>query len=368
MQHKKFGVVDISTISAVTPLFSAIRCSHTGMYAALRFSKIKAFHLDIAKSQRPRVLGNATGFSLIELLVAGLLSAIVLSAFFKFYLIDIQISHDARLEVQREDELRFLNLSLRRAVQSAGYVGPCSGKPLLERDSTIDGFSHFLSPFMAFTKANLKNAAPPMRAAVSNPLSDILFIEYLSNDAKPLAIFPNNTQDNLSLPKIESLESGDLLMLADCKQATLFTVLGWDHGAAIHVNEARGLHPFKFIPAPPTLVGHAIQQAVYLGVTDEKNAQGQSQQAIFLKQLKANVNTENSRPAEALMIGVNDFKMLFSQKILDNVVWRSADAVSNWHHVTGVKFIITLPPLHEREKEKTIEYVFARRNGMSPEF
>jgi len=52
------GAVDISTISDETPRFSAIRCSHTLMYAALRFLKIKAFHLDIAKSQRP--LGSVT--------------------------------------------------------------------------------------------------------------------------------------------------------------------------------------------------------------------------------------------------------------------------------------------------------------------
>ena len=47
------GAVDNSIISNETPRFSAIRCSHMLMYAALRFSKIKAFHLDIAKSQPP---------------------------------------------------------------------------------------------------------------------------------------------------------------------------------------------------------------------------------------------------------------------------------------------------------------------------
>jgi len=47
------AAVDISTISAETPRFSAIRCSHTSMYAALGFSKIKSFHLDIANCQQP---------------------------------------------------------------------------------------------------------------------------------------------------------------------------------------------------------------------------------------------------------------------------------------------------------------------------
>jgi len=50
---KKHKIIENSTISDGTSRFSAIRCLHTDMYAALRFSKIKSFHLDIANSQQP---------------------------------------------------------------------------------------------------------------------------------------------------------------------------------------------------------------------------------------------------------------------------------------------------------------------------
>jgi len=49
---RKLGAVGNSTISDVTPRFSAIRCSHTFRYAALRFLE-KASHLDIANCQQP---------------------------------------------------------------------------------------------------------------------------------------------------------------------------------------------------------------------------------------------------------------------------------------------------------------------------
>lgn len=317
------------------------------------------------KSSFPHnAISSQSGFTLLEVLIASVLGLVVLGAFFKLYLLDVKVSLEAKQALAREDELRFVHLTLQRAVQGAGFRGWCGGKEGLIDRALLPKVNHFPAPLIAYTRADLKKADAYMKDGVSRPLSDVLFVEAMDNDAEPLRVFPQNGDEDLNLSNMKNIEKGDFMMLADCQQVSIFPVLSKRRGRVQHMDENLGIYGFPEVPTAPALVGHFVQKAYYLGHIKEGEKEG-GKQAIMVKEFKSNYYQKEPPGAEALMVGVNSFEMTFAERTLNGVAWRKAKSVSSWHQVLGVKFEILLPPIIPGKPEEKVEYIFAKRNGIA---
>ncbi len=193
---------------------------------------------------------SQTGFSLIELMLALALGAVVLTGIVQLFLantVTYNVLHgQARLQENGRMALEFIG----RSVRSAGYYGCAPEQDLIEyglNGPTLSTFEfHIRRPIQAVTSGDQVSIDSSIagNAGVPNTTTGAILAartlgapryrlaEVMQPDGNPVVLVPTGE---------DAPEAGQTVLLSDCDQAVLFRVTGvtstGNQSALLHANE-----------------------------------------------------------------------------------------------------------------------------------
>lgn len=217
-----------------------------------------------------------TGFSLIELMVAMLLSLILGGAVLQVYLVNKRtfVSQDQNAQVQEAG--RFAVEFMARDLRMAGLLGCASvdqPKKLSERvknvlnDSSFPydieiGIRGFEAPGSAPGKSLTLSAVDPLPEAGGSkwspalpaplagkvlPGSDVVVVSGIEPESWPLVSpFTKGSQIFVATPN--AIQGGDILMVTDCNQAMIFQATSVNADSSNVIGAAKKMNPGNSAP------------------------------------------------------------------------------------------------------------------------
>ena len=295
------------------------------------------------RSFKPR---SSRGFSLVELMVALVLSLVIGAAVIQMFLASKTTYRlqDAMARVQENG--RFAVGFLARDIRMAGFMG-CGN----------------------LNDIKIRVIADPPPIDVANPAGDIIggannvvagntwgavagtdVLSIRKAASAGVGLVGNMTSDNASI-HIENnsmgLDAGDTLFLADCLSADIFRATTVSSGSSkttvthAHFNTDNKLSK-PYGKDAELLAFESINY--FVRETDRNTASGAPINALMVERKFANRSDASSNPVE-LVEGVQDIQFEYGVATGANMVaneYRTANAVTNWSKVVSVRFSVLL--------------------------
>ncbi len=276
---------------------------------------------------------NFLGFSLIELSIALLMSAVLLAGAIKLY-----ISYQSSLQTQIalatiQNNQRIASYFLEKAIHMAGFTG-CSHRSL---DNAFQGLKSTNTKLPKEVKGNTD--AFQVKFA-EQPLFDVKKIKSLN----ALLINKNNT-----------LEVGDEVVLTDCLVTQVLQIINiYFQGDIEEIKFNKIIN--KNIELPSTLA--RLQEYIfYIAESEEKSKLGHRISMLEVKDIKQR-NTE-------LVDGVSNMKITyFSQKNSEEIKSTASEkkfSIKNWEDVNFLKINLLFNSI-QQIKTFNHTYFFNGRN------
>ncbi|MEZ4600196.1 MAG: PilW family protein [Syntrophotaleaceae bacterium] len=174
------------------------------------------------------LLGNVTGISLVEMMIAMLVSLILLGGMYRLF-ISSSTGYDFESEMSNlQENGRFTLEFLTRDIRMAGYRG-CAGRNA-EIFSTLNNGSDFLYNFgQAIVGYDNMTSPPPTDLSAIAPVAgtDVLVLRrQISDNAVQITKKMPDTSADLTISNnpSEPIKTDDIVMITDCQASTVFQV------------------------------------------------------------------------------------------------------------------------------------------------
>lgn len=171
---------------------------------------------------------NATGISLVEMMIAMLVSMILLGGMYRVF-VSSTTGYDFESEMSSlQENGRFTLDYLTRDIRMAGYRG-CAGSDT-DIFSTLNNSSDFLYNFdQAIVGFDNVSDPPPTDLAAISPVAgtDVLVLRQQSSDdsVQITKKMPSTSADlTISNTATQPIQTGDIVMVTDCQASTVFQV------------------------------------------------------------------------------------------------------------------------------------------------
>lgn len=327
-------------------------------------------------------MNKQKGFSIIELMIAMVLSLLVLGGLFTIF-----ISNKQNFELQKglsmiQQNSRFVIDALQKDIQNAGYVGCYSlgnmatknalnvDPPPFESDysEAIIGYEGTGSGW----SPNANNLPADVRAMASQD-SDILVVRYSDGDSNlPLVkAMPNSSatifiKDKLANPPIKD---GDIVLITDCQKAAIFQITNYTNSSGgVQHNIGKSVSPgnkTKLLADSGSYSTDSmlvkLQTVIYfVAPSSDENVRGEVVNSLWKK-----VGTED--PIE-LVQGISEFDVRYGEdRDGDGIPNRYALAtdVNDFENVSSVSLDLVVNSVNNIENElmeKKFNSVFKIRN------
>ena len=276
------------------------------------------------------------GLTLIELLVAMLLSSIVLLTAYTLLNYQQHYFTQHKAQIQLEQNKRFAQFMLSNAIRQAGFFG-CRALA----NSKITNHSSFdpTKLFAVFSYQAIGNSWRPSlpRGIKVKPGTDVLAIIYVNPNTALLSTVMLNPADNITLNKTSLFTSGDSVVISDCEQADVFTI-SQINGYKKQLYHSMALSHAYNIPAE---VGQLMYYLFYIQPDD----------TLYM--------LDNSKIPEELVEHIDSLTLLFAtQEAPRNFI--TASAINHWGEVHSIE--ITLGFSDGAAKTENYSFITSLRN------
>ncbi len=200
---------------------------------------------------------NQQGVTLVELMVAMVLSMFLVGGVTQIYLSNSQSYRVTEASSRVQENSRFAFRFLTRDIRMAGYQG-CAGQTMTVTNTLNPSGSSFLYDFgvavQGFEATGSSTWTPTVDASITSPLggSDILVIRGMFDEGIEITGQPNNAADcnnsssytaDLKVSSAGSLLGGDIVIAGDCSRASIFQITNINPGGNIVHNTGGATTP-----------------------------------------------------------------------------------------------------------------------------
>ncbi len=312
------------------------------------------------------------GLTLVELMVAMVLSLFLIAGVMQVYLSNTQAYRMTEASSRVQENARFAFRFLTKDIRMAGYQG-CAGQAMTVTN-TLNGNASFLYDFevaLEGFEAGGNEWSPSINAAITNPLagSDIIVIRGMFGSGAEITGQPSNSADCnnyssytavLKISNANSLSDGDIVIAGNCTRASIFQITQINNGGNIVHNTGGARSP-----------GNSTKDlaACYAG-------NGQLQKitttAFYIRNNPANIPSlyrkdisNAAAVAQELVEGVESMDITYGiGSGVNNVVEQfvTADAVGDWDKIISVRINLLLRSIQNNMTTASQKYTF---NGNS---
>lgn len=252
------------------------------------------------------------GLTLIELLIAMLLSNVVLLTAYSLLNYQQHYFQQHQQQIQLEQNKRFAQYILSNAIRQAGFFG-CRSLA----NSTITNHSNFdptkllaIFAYHAIGKSWLPSL--PKNIKVKSG-TDVLAIIYEDSGTAIVTTAMSNPSAPLIVTDTSQFKQNDLVVISDCEHADIFTI-SQINGSKKQIQHSS---PLSKTYAAPAEIGQLMYYLFYIQPDD----------ALYV--------LDNSAIPEELVDHVSSLKLQFSTQALPtNYV--TANSINNWSQVHSV--------------------------------
>ncbi|WP_188150138.1 PilW family protein [Teredinibacter waterburyi] len=341
------------------------------------------------------ISGNM-GLTLVELLVAMTVGAIVLAGGFRVYADQVQSSRRLQAYSHLQESGRVALDILEHDIRMAGFTGcfstnttinntlnatfpssfqPDRGIQGWEAKDTEDGKTiGNVSPTSALVKSNngnwITSGGNSLEAVDVVANSDIIRIWGGGDSDIDIVSITSGANTVIEVPKTANIEEDAILMVSDCTNADIVQACGVaDNGAKQKLTLSSGCSPgndtslkLKTDPGQdPSLT--LLTGTIYL--VSKHNSLTTNPPSLFRAQL--NPNGAVIGAMEELVEGVESMQMLFGENINDDNLksadaYVTADKVSDWTKVVSVRLSVLLQSIEDNLADGPAPYRF---NGVN---
>lgn len=308
------------------------------------------------RPKQPRLNTHQGGLSLIELMIALLVGAILIAGVLSIFISSRQSYGINGAVGQIQENGRFALDFIRTATRKAGYMGcatstatasylnPAPDPMPYDFTTAINGYY-----FTAAPPAPAENPAPDPTAGDWTPAlgsslagkvlpnTDVLVVRFTQNNPMYITNITSSTATDMDVSGTNSLVPGDLMLISNCTSAivmqtsapTAGTVI--THAAVSGPGDATTGVPQSFIGAQ---VVSPNTDAFYIGV----GADGSP--ALFAATFVNGVFT-----SQELVPGVESMRVLYGEDLTGSQVpsqYVTANNVANWNTVVSVRVALLL--------------------------
>jgi type IV pilus assembly protein PilW len=188
--------------------------------------------------------GACTGFSIVELMVAMVISLIVLAAV-SSVMVSTKKTNTAQVaQARMQDNARIAVQIMARDIRQAGYFGcstPTVGSVTNTLYDKVDGTGPKIGDYslpLVGAEAGATTIEPEGETVPKNALaaSDLIGIRY-ADGSDPITIetpYMNNKSANIKVSTPNGLQDDDIVMVTDCQSAAIFQITNANSGVLVH--------------------------------------------------------------------------------------------------------------------------------------
>ena len=208
---------------------------------------------------------NLKAFSLVELLLALVLSAVVFALLLQFYLSSQKFARTADQIIQAQENLRAISVILNHHLSMAGYAG-CMGLKNLELHN------HTTFDFTPYNRVHgfTKSSAPTYLKGKMLAGTEALVIQHSGEDGTILLGDVSVGADNFRVKSNPATRDNKILLIDDCVNADLFTAAS-EIGNRISLKDGLLAHAYV-AHALTTEISRFSELAYFIGANEEEGS------------------------------------------------------------------------------------------------
>ena len=172
------------------------------------------------------------GFNLVELLIAMALGLFVIQGIMQVYTGNRQAYRWVAAHSQMQESLRFSLDTMMFKIRNAAYQG-CGGEGSNVRNVLTDAatdynydFSNKIIGYVGTGSSWTPSGLPLAIRNAADPASDVITLRGVSNISAPLQTNMTSPSSAITVLDTGTLASGDIAMVTDCMNSTIFLVTG----------------------------------------------------------------------------------------------------------------------------------------------
>jgi len=312
---------------------------------------------------------NQQGVTLVELMVAMVLSMFLVGGVTQIYLSNSQSYRVTEASSRVQENSRFAFRFLTSDIRMAGYQG-CAGSTMTVtntlNDSTPPTFLYdFGVAVQGFEFTGSSTWTPTIDASINLPLdgSDILVIRGMFDEGIDITGQPNNAGDCnnssshtavLKVSSSGSLSSDDIVIAGDCSRASIFQITNINAGGNIVHNTGGSTTPGN--STKDLAACYAGSGQLYKVVT----------RVFYIRNNAAGVpslySKDNAAAAQELVEGVENMQVTYGVGSgVNNIVtppFVTANNVTNWDRVVSVRINLLMQSIQDNITTEPQTYAF----------
>ena len=283
----------------------------------------------------PHPLKPQAGLSIIEIMVALLVSTILLGGVIQIYVGNQRTSRVGDGLAQLQESARFAVDQISEDIRTAGYLGCVdSRKSANVVANGVDGTNPVntaIRGFVADTDGDLSPTPPATLTTTTNlPIanSDVVMIQRASSASMQLSTAMTSETDHVRVGTNNlGVGSDQVLLISDCDRAVIFRVTAEpydDSGDIVFEHDATGnssnsFDDVAFTDTDNTFIRRFMESAYYVGDTGRTNSAGSAVRALY----RVGIGGQ-----EELVEGIEQIRVLYGETDASNgsVQYRPADS------------------------------------------
>lgn len=280
--------------------------------------------------------GAQRGLSLVELMIAIVISLILMAGVIQIYLSSRQgyrvTSDQARMQENGRYAMHFLVTDIRQAGYSGcGGIDVTTNTSVISKNPPVNGINGATQYIYGYDGNGTWPANFPAQPANLVANTSVLQLQFGSSASAYLTGQMNDNAANIQVSANPgNWVAGDNLLITDCRTATLFTAttVAQGNGGIItiaHASNANTQNTMAYAYGPDAQVMSYVDEIYYIGYdSNDKDINGASRPALYRE---INGNTQ------VLVDNVQDMQLLYG---ISNNSTMSIASVSQWLTATQV--------------------------------
>lgn len=271
------------------------------------------------------------GFSLLELILALALSAVVITLLVQVYLITQNFNHTENNLAHLQEELRIVSYNLTSNIQLAGYTGCLRVKDLQLKNHTVFNFSA-QNMVRGFASQNVPDYLKGKVLAGS----DVIVVQRAGDDKTILTAPVAAGDTSIAVKDNPATQENKVLLISDCVNGDLFVAKN-EIGDRIYLAGSKIASAYHN-QALVTAVSRFSELAYFVGSTGDYDVQGNPLYSLYFM-----LNESGDR--QELMTGVSGMNIQYGIDAVGSgkvTAYYTAQQIPNsqWEKVIAV--VITL--------------------------
>ena len=294
------------------------------------------------------------GFSLVEMMIAMVIGLILIAGVIQIFISSKQSYRVQDSMGRLQENARFAMDFLSREVRMAGFTGCFKGNPTTMENilNNASDYSWSVNNMVAGNEATSATAwSPALDASLTGmvkPGTDVITIRHMSSQGINLSS-PYNNSAQLFVNDPTGLNLGDILMVTDCTQGSIFQATNISYSSSSHKYDVVHSNSGPYTPGnanplmansygPGSEIAKLVNSVFFVGTGTNGDP------ALFQRSLQLVGNTSTMVNQE-LVDNVDDMQILYGEDT-DNDgsanVYVTADAVTNMDNVVSVRISLLM--------------------------